>query len=78
MFGSNPAIVRSGPRKGLRNLAEIEGPANKLLLSLTEAQRKRAVVSAIAPEVTTTPNPAQPPRTTPEGISTDELDSAQH
>lgn len=77
MFGSNPAEIRSGPRKGLRNLAEIERPANALLLSLTESQRKTAVVSDTAPDVTTTPNSAQPEVKTPEGISGDQLEAEQ-
>jgi hypothetical protein len=77
MFGSNPAEVRNGPRKGLRNLVEIEGPANKLLLSLTDQQRKLSIVSSTAPDVTTTPNPAQAPATSPEGISADQLDGDQ-
>ena len=77
MFGSNPAIVRSGPRKGLRNLGEIEAPVNALVASLTEDQRKSAVVRPIAPDVTTTPNPSQAPVTSPEGISADRLDDAQ-
>jgi hypothetical protein len=77
MFGSNPAVVLNGPRKGLRNLAEIEGPANKLMLSLTEEQRKLTVFSPVAPDVTTTPNPVQAPVTSPEGVSADQLDGDQ-
>ncbi len=77
MFGSNPAQVRDGSRKGLRNLADIEGPANKLLLSLNDDQRKEAVVSTDVPDVTTTPNSAQPPPASPEGISSAKLDSGQ-
>ncbi len=77
MFGSNPAEVHDGPRKGLRNLAEIEEPANKLLLSLNAEQRKEAVVSVDVPDVTTTPNSAQPPTTAPEGISSVKLDREQ-
>lgn len=76
-FGSNPAVVKSGPRKGLRNLAEIEGPANELLRSLDAGQRKVAVVRDVAPEVTTTPNPSQAPRTEAEGISVEKLSSEQ-
>ncbi len=77
MFGSNPAEVHNGPRKGLRNLVELEGPANKLVLSLTEEQRKLTVVSPIAPDVTTTPNPVQAPVTSPEGISAEKLNGDQ-
>jgi hypothetical protein len=77
MFGSNPAEVQSGSRKGLRNLADIEEPANKLLFSLTESQRKEAIVSLDVPDVTTTPNSAQPPPMSPEGITSTKLDPLQ-
>jgi formylmethanofuran dehydrogenase subunit E len=77
MFGSNPAEVRSGPRKGLRNLVEIEEPVNSLLASLSEEQRKAAIVNPTAPDVTTTPNPAQAPVTSPEGIPAEKLDAGQ-
>jgi hypothetical protein len=77
MFGSNPAEVRKGSRKGLKNLEEIEGPTNKLIASLTPEQRKEAIVSPTAPDVTTTPNSVQAPVTTPEGIAAAKLDSDQ-
>ena len=77
MFGSNPALVHDGSRKGLRNLADIEGRANTLLLSLNDEQRKAAVVSAEVPDVTTTPNSAQPQTTSSEGISSTMLGAEQ-
>ena len=40
-FGSNPAEVRSGPKKGTRVLAAEEDLARALLQSLTDAQRAR-------------------------------------
>ena len=65
---SAPTLLWSRPDHGrMRNLADIEGPANKLLLSLNDEQRKEAVVSADGPDVTTTPNSAQPQPTSPEG-----------
>ncbi len=42
-FGANPALVGSGPRKGLRALAAEEEEARALLASLSEAQRREAV-----------------------------------
>lgn len=48
-FGANPAEVPSGPQKGLRVLAAEEDLARALLASLTDAQRKRAVIAATAP-----------------------------
>jgi hypothetical protein len=77
MFGSNPAEVHDGSRMGLRNLVEIESPANKLLLSLNEDQRKEAIISSEVPDVTTTPNSAQPQASSPEGISSAKLDPEQ-
>ena len=41
-FGSNPADVKEGPRKGLRNLAGVEDPAKVLIASLTPEQNKTA------------------------------------
>ena len=48
-FGSNPDEVRAGPRKGTRTLAAEQDLARALLGSLSESQRKQAVVSATAP-----------------------------
>ncbi len=53
-FGSNPAEVRQGPRKGLRVLAAEEELARSLLASLTSAQRETAVIQATAfPDIIT-------------------------
>jgi hypothetical protein len=43
-FGSNPAEVRQGPRKGLRVLEREENLGRELVKSLDEAQRKLAVM----------------------------------
>ena len=48
-FGSNPDAVRAGPQKGVRTLAAEQDLARALLESLSEAQRKQAVVSVTAP-----------------------------
>lgn len=48
-LGTNPAEVRSGPLKGTRALAIEEDLARELVTSLTAEQRKRAVVSDVAP-----------------------------
>ncbi len=77
MFGSNPAQVQSGRWKGLRNLNEIEAPVNELITSLDGAQRKAAIVSALVPDVTTTPNSARLTLSTPEGISSEKLSADQ-
>jgi hypothetical protein len=48
-FGSNPAAVREGPKKGLRILAAEEDAARSLLESLDAAQRAKAIIAAAAP-----------------------------
>jgi hypothetical protein len=48
-FGSNPAEVREGPKKGLRILGAEEDAARALLQSLDAAQRTTAIVNATAP-----------------------------
>ena len=44
-FGANPATVKQGPFKGTRVLAEEEDLARKLINSLDEKQKAKAVVS---------------------------------
>lgn len=48
-FGSNPAEVREGPKKGLRVLGFEEDPARALVLSLDAGQRAKAVLPGDAP-----------------------------
>lgn len=48
-FGANPAEVPSGPHKGMRVLAAEEDLGRRLLVSLTENQRRRAVIAEDAP-----------------------------
>src|SRR5262245_44162095 len=45
-FGANPALVPSGPHKGLRTLAAEQDLGRALVQSLSEAQRSRAVIGA--------------------------------
>jgi hypothetical protein len=53
-FGSNPAEVRQGPRKGWRILAREEDLARDLLASLTPEQKKTAIVDGKAyPDILT-------------------------
>jgi hypothetical protein len=49
-FGANPAEVRQGPRKGLRVLAGEEDLGRRLVKSLTDDQRKAAVIETTAPK----------------------------
>ena len=48
-FGSNPAEVREGPKKGLRILGAEEDAARALLQSLDAAQRATAIINTTAP-----------------------------
>ena len=48
-FGSNPAEVRDGPKKGTRVLALTEDAARALLESLDSSQRAMAIINTTAP-----------------------------
>ena len=48
-LGSNPAVVLSGPEKGLEILKGENKIAIELLLSLTKDQLEKAIISAVAP-----------------------------
>jgi hypothetical protein len=48
-FGTNPAEIKEGPRKGLRVLGREEDLARTLLGALDAGQRKAAVIAADAP-----------------------------
>src|SRR5262249_14020267 len=76
-FGSNPAEVMSGPKKGLRILAAEEDPARALLLSLTPAQRAKAVLDIAAPGDILTMNKATIERLDASGILAGDLQSKQ-
>jgi hypothetical protein len=48
-LGANPAEVPSGPQKGMRVLAAEEDLGRRLLASLSDEQRRRAVIATTAP-----------------------------
>src|SRR5262249_14483646 len=48
-LGSHPATVRSGPHKGLRPLGAAEDLARQLLGSMTDVQRRSAIIADRAP-----------------------------
>jgi hypothetical protein len=48
-FGSNPAEVREGPKKGLRILGAEEDAARALLQALDATQRAKAIIDTTAP-----------------------------
>ena len=76
-FGSNPAEVREGPKKGLRILGAEEDAARALLQSLDPAQRARAIIDAAAPgDMVTMANVNISPLS-PSGLPADAMTAAQ-
>ncbi|HEV8293084.1 MAG TPA: DUF3500 domain-containing protein, partial [Tepidisphaeraceae bacterium] len=76
-FGSNPGEVKDGPRKGLRVLDQEEDLGRGLVQSLTEEQRKTAILTGDAPAEIITGNSRKAKLLTPEGIGADQLTAAQ-
>jgi hypothetical protein len=76
-FGSNPAEVREGPKKGLRILAEEEDSGRALLMALNQSQRAKAVINATAPGDIVTHNLVKIDPLAPPGVSAAELQPAQ-
>ncbi len=76
-FGSNPAEVRFGPKKGLRILADEEDAARALLLALDPNQRAKAVIDVTAPNEIVTKNLAKVDPMALAGVSGSELEPGQ-
>ena len=76
-FGSNPAEVRQGPRQGLRTLADREDRALRLVQSLDESQRKKAVFAEKAPADIRGANTPEPPSEPAVGVTFAELNDDQ-
>ena len=76
-MGANPAEVRSGSKQGLRALAPEEDLARALVVSLTQAQRSVAIISAEAPRDIVTMNNLDISPLTPAGIAIAQLDGSQ-
>jgi hypothetical protein len=76
-FGSNPAEVREGPKKGLRILAHEEDPARALVTALDTSQRAKAIIQTSAPNDIVTNNKVDINPLSPVGISMAELTAAQ-
>lgn len=76
-FGANPAIVMSdvdaGPKKGHRTLEKEETLAFELVNSLSDEQRRTAILSDEAPDEIRAAGKAQPVREPTRGISVEEL-----
>jgi hypothetical protein len=68
-FGSNPAQVMDGPKKGLRVLAPEEDAGRALVLALTDEQRATALMQGTTPgDIVTGNKPAADPQN-PVGIT---------
>jgi hypothetical protein len=76
-FGSNPAEVREGPKKGLRILAAEEDSARALFVALAPAQQKQALINVEAPGDIVTTNKVQIDPLSPTGIAASALDGKQ-
>ena len=76
-LGSNPAEVRSGPRKGERILGDEEDLGLALVNSLDEAQRKIAIFADQALREIVTVNKKRVDPLSPVGIAAAQLNAAQ-
>src|SRR6266508_4046346 len=76
-FGSNPAEVREGPKKGLRILGMEEDAARALLEALDASQKTTAIINATAPGDMLTMNKLKIDPLSPMGISASALNDKQ-
>ena len=76
-LGSNPAVVREGPKKGTRVLGAEEDAARLLLESLDASQRQAAIMNATAPNDIVTMNSIKVDPLAPAGIPASALTSDQ-
>lgn len=76
-FGSNPAEVRDGPKKGTRVLGPEEDAARALIESLDASQREKAIINTTAPnDIVTMANVKIDPLS-PAGIPASALTASQ-
>jgi Protein of unknown function (DUF3500) len=76
-FGTNPAEVPDGPKKGMRILAQEEDAGRALLLALDPAQRAKATIEAAAPNDIVTTNKVKADPLSPVGVPAREMTAAQ-
>jgi hypothetical protein len=77
-FGTNPAEIREGPRKGLRILVREEDLGRQLVKSLTADQTKVAIVSKDAPmEILTEASRKAALKGQPSGLQASNMTSSQ-
>jgi hypothetical protein len=76
-FGSNPAEVREGPKKGLRILGAEEESARALLGALDASQREKAIIEKAAPSDMLTVANVDIKPLSPVGLSAETMTAAQ-
>ncbi len=77
-FGSNPAEVKEGPRKGLRALPREEDLGRDLVMSLTPDQFKTALVNEKAPDdILTSADRVAALKGQPNGLAASKLNAKQ-
>jgi|TARA_Y100000310_G_scaffold22594_1_gene21647 hypothetical protein len=76
-FGTNPAEVRSGPKKGMRVLTRREDLAFELMNSLDEGQTSRAVIYREAPKDILTYNASAVSLPAEEGLPASAMNATQ-
>jgi hypothetical protein len=76
-FGSNPAEVRDGPKKGLRLLGAQEDAARTLLASLDASQRAKAIFDQTAPNDMITMANVNITPLSPTGLAAESMTAAQ-
>ena len=76
-FGSNPAEVREGPKKGLRILGDQEDAARDLLMTLNDSQRAKAIIQNVALNEIVTTNKLDISPLSPAGIPAAEMTPPQ-
>ena len=77
MFGSNPAEVADGPKKGLRILADQEDTARALLMAFDAGQRTKAVIKNVALNEIVTTNKVDISPLSPVGLTADAMTAPQ-
>jgi hypothetical protein len=76
-FGSNPAEVMEGPKKGLRILADQEDTARSLVMALDSSQRSKAIIQNVALNEIVTTNKLDITPLSPVGLTADAMNPQQ-
>ena len=76
-FGSNPAEVQVGPKKGLRILGDQEDAARALVMALNPSQRSKAIIQNVALNDIVTTNKVEIQPLSPVGLVASDMTPAQ-